>query len=82
VIAFRLPHVDQLAADIYICPSVARRSARDAGVTEREEMVRLVVHGVLHVLGQEHPDGTGRTRSVMWRHQERYVEQLSRRAPR
>lgn len=82
VIAFRLLHVDQLAGDIYICPSVARRAARGAGVTEREETLRLVVHGVLHVLGQEHPDGAGRTRSAMWRRQECYVERLTGRTPR
>jgi probable rRNA maturation factor len=78
VIAFRLSHLGQLAGDIYICPSVARRTAREAGVTEREETLRLVVHGVLHVLGQDHPDGAGRTRSAMWRLQERYVKRLTR----
>ncbi|HTH63261.1 MAG TPA: rRNA maturation RNAse YbeY [Gemmatimonadales bacterium] len=41
-----------------------------------EELVRLVVHGTLHVLGYDHPDGPGRTRSAMWRRQERYVRRL------
>ena len=45
----------------------------------REELVRLVVHGTLHVLGYDHPDGPGRTRSAMWRRQERYVRRLMRR---
>jgi probable rRNA maturation factor len=42
----------------------------------KEELVRLVVHGTLHVLGYDHPHGPGRTRSAMWRRQERYVRRL------
>ncbi len=41
-----------------------------------EELVRLAVHGTLHVLGYDHPEGPSRTRSAMWRRQERYVRRL------
>ena len=41
-----------------------------------EELVRLTVHGTLHVLGYDHPEGRGRTRSAMWLRQERYVRRL------
>jgi len=77
VIAFPLEHLGSVAGDVYVCPSVARRSARAAGVTEREEVLRLVVHGILHVLGHGHPEGKGRTDSAMWRAQERYVREIS-----
>jgi probable rRNA maturation factor len=43
----------------------------------RQELIRLVVHGTLHALGREHPEGPHRTRSAMWRRQERYVEALT-----
>jgi ssRNA-specific RNase YbeY (16S rRNA maturation enzyme) len=36
-----------------------------------------VVHGTLHALGRDHPEGLARTRSAMWRRQERYVEALA-----
>jgi rRNA maturation RNase YbeY len=66
-----------LLGDIYIAPDVARASARANKVTIREEIVRLVVHGTLHVLGYDHPEGDTRTRSAMWRKQERLVERLA-----
>jgi len=56
--------------DIYICPAVARKSAHAFGVTFDEEIDRLVIHGSLHVLGWDHPAGTERERSPMWRRQE------------
>jgi probable rRNA maturation factor len=63
--------------DVYVCPWVAQREARARGISLREELIRLVVHGTLHVLGRDHPEGSARTRSAMWRKQERYVEALA-----
>lgn len=62
--------------DIYIAPDVARENARkhDAGV--REELARLVVHGMLHVLGYDHGDDESRVASRMWRRQERLVSRV------
>jgi len=85
VIAFTLPQPDgAILGDVYICPAAARafvmggqadpKGPRDGRL--HEELVRLVVHGTLHVLGYDHPDGPGRTRSAMWRRQERYVRRL------
>ena len=63
--------------DVYVCPWMARREASARGVPVREELIRLIVHGTLHALGKDHPDGPGRTTSAMWRRQERYVEALA-----
>lgn len=62
--------------DVYIAPGVARRNAVACGCTLREELVRLTVHGVLHALGWDHPEGETRLRSAMWRRQERWVRRL------
>jgi probable rRNA maturation factor len=59
-----------LHADIYICPDVARAQAREHGVGVREELLRLVVHGVLHATGRDHPVDDTRTQSAMWKRQE------------
>jgi probable rRNA maturation factor len=78
VIAFALPQPDgTLLGDVYVCPAAAVQW----NGTPDEELIRLVVHGTLHVLGYDHPEGPGRTRCAMWRRQERYVRRL-RRAPR
>jgi probable rRNA maturation factor len=67
----------QALGDVYVCPWVARREARARKIPLRQELIRLVVHGTLHALGQDHPEGAARTRSPMWRRQERYVEALA-----
>ncbi len=77
VVAFPLAHDDELVGDVYICPSIARRSARHFRISSREELLRLVVHGILHVLGYDHPEGASRTRSRMWKLQEAYVASLT-----
>lgn len=80
VIAFRFRRTARNApiiGDVYIAPDVARASARANGITMREETVRLIVHGTLHVLGYDHPETATRSRSAMWRKQERLVAQLA-----
>jgi rRNA maturation RNase YbeY len=81
VISFGLASLptEPVAGDIYIAPEVARRNATAHGVSIREELTRLVVHGVLHVVGFDHPDGRARDRSPMWRRQEQLVARLTRR---
>jgi len=69
--AFAPAHADEpLTGDIYIAPGVARRNAVAERRSTREELLRLVVHGVLHVIGHDHPEGESRYDSAMWRRQE------------
>jgi len=63
-----------VTGDVYIAPAVARRNALDHGVGIREELLRLVVHGTLHVLGHDHPVDEARYTSPMWRRQERLLQ--------
>lgn len=68
---------DPVIGDVYICPEVGRENAKVRRTPVREEIARLVVHGVLHVLGHDHPVDDGRERSDMWRRQERIVRRVS-----
>jgi probable rRNA maturation factor len=63
-----------LTGDVYISPDVARRNAAAHGAGVREELLRLVVHGMLHVVGYDHPVDDARYASPMWRKQERLLE--------
>ncbi|HEX9755960.1 MAG TPA: rRNA maturation RNase YbeY [Gemmatimonadales bacterium] len=77
VLAFALRGPDgAVVGDVYVCPWIAAREARRRRVPVREEVLRYVVHGVLHVLGYSHPEDGSRLRSPMWRRQERYVAAL------
>lgn len=76
VIAFNLGEPDAPLGDIYICPDVAADSAREYDVELSEELLRLVIHGVLHVLGHDHPEGPGRESSRMYRLQESILSRL------
>jgi probable rRNA maturation factor len=73
---------DPVVGDIYIAPDVARENARIRGVPIREELVRLIVHGTLHVLGHDHPVDESRERSPMWMLQERIVRRVMARTAR
>ena len=79
VISFGLSRTGKSApviGDIYICPEIARDNAKRQGVPVGEEILRLVVHGTLHVLGHDHPTGESRTTSAMWRRQERILARV------
>ena len=65
-----------VVGDVYIAPGVARRNARAHQRGVREELMRLVVHGVLHVLGHDHPEDESRYESSMWKRQERLLRTL------
>jgi probable rRNA maturation factor len=80
VISFALPDESVgLVGDIYIAPGVARRNAAEQGIPIRNELTRLVVHGVLHVVGYDHPEGAGRYKSRMWARQEQLLGRIVRR---
>jgi probable rRNA maturation factor len=73
---------DPVVGDIYISPEVARTNAHARGISVREELARLVVHGTLHVLGHDHPEDEAREGSEMWRTQEKIVRRILARGRR
>lgn len=72
----RASGAEPVIGDIYICTDVARENAKVHRARVRDEIARLVIHGVLHVLGYEHPETVERERSPMWRRQERLLRRL------
>lgn len=76
VLAFGLGEEGELLGDVYVAPDLAARGAVEHGATPREELVHLVVHGVLHLLGHDHPGGEARYGSEMFRVQEEVIGRL------
>jgi len=45
---------NRILGDILICPEVLERNAKTFGVPVNEELRRLLIHGVLHLSGENH----------------------------
>lgn len=66
--------VSPFLGDVYVGIDQAARQAEEHGVSLEEELVRLSVHGALHVLGFDHPDDAeDRRASEHWQIQEEIV---------
>ncbi len=74
VLAFRLyEEGEPFLGDVYVGLDRARRQATEMEVSLEEELVRLSIHGTLHVLGHDHPEGPDREECEMFRLQEELV---------
>jgi probable rRNA maturation factor len=62
--------------DVYVGVEQAARQAAGFGASVAEEVLRLAVHGALHVLGYEHPEGDDRAGSPMFQRQEALLKQV------
>lgn len=77
VLSFAAPASDRDGekewGDIVLAPSYARHEAERRGVGFEEEMIRLVVHGLLHLFGYDH--ATASDEEQMFSLQEKIVGQ-------
>ncbi|HSM05867.1 MAG TPA: rRNA maturation RNase YbeY [Longimicrobiales bacterium] len=65
---------EPVLGDVYVGVEQAVRQAREEGVPVEEELVRLAIHGTLHILGHDHPDeAEARPESPMYGLQEELV---------
>lgn len=80
VISFRLGD-DPAFGDVYISAETARANADRFAIPLGEELLRLVIHGALHVLGHDHPEDDSRQQSAMFELQESLVGRLLKDLP-
>ena len=85
VLSFAIPGREQavqradepdLMGDIYIGADRLDEQARERGITPLEEAIRLAVHGSLHLLGKDHPEGEDREGSPFFEEQEAFVSRV------
>jgi probable rRNA maturation factor len=62
--------------DVYVGVDQAARQAAGFGASVAEEVLRLAVHGTLHVLGYEHPEVEDRAGSPMFVRQEALLKEF------
>lgn len=72
---FREPGAPEYWGDLVVCIPYASREAKRRGIDPREEVIRLIVHGMLHLRGFDHRDEKEEFR--MFSLQERLVEQIT-----
>ena len=69
VLSFSYDH----SGDIIICPQQIKENASQFGVSFKKELTRVLVHGILHLLGYEH-EMAGRKAKEMEKRQEYYLK--------
>ncbi|MFG1691038.1 rRNA maturation RNase YbeY [Gemmatimonadota bacterium] len=70
---------EPILGDVYIGADHAQRQASEMGIPLEEEVARLAIHGSLHVLGYQHPEGADREDSELFRKQEIILRSLCQR---
>ena len=77
VIAFALHEAGEpILGDVYVGYERAVAQAEERGIPLRGELARLAIHGVLHVLGHDHDEDSGREQGDMFQVQEALVASL------
>jgi probable rRNA maturation factor len=56
VLSFEAIETDSLG-ELVFCPEVLKTQAREHGLSYRDELAYMTLHGILHLLGFEHEDG-------------------------
>ena len=67
----------EILGDLVISLPTARRQAREYGVTVKEELLRLLIHGTLHLLGYDHEKVAPRIAARMRRTEEKLYGSIS-----
>ena len=74
VLSFELDERD-LLGEIVICPEVVSEHAQEYGVTYEYEMMKVFIHGILHLLGYDH-ERSRVEEAAMDERQNKYLREL------
>lgn len=65
------PHV---LGEVFVCPKTAILYAKSHQINVEEELLRYVIHGILHLIGYE--DATKEKRAIMKRKENTYLKKV------
>lgn len=60
--------------DIFICYPIAEIQAKENNVSLQEELFRLIVHGILHLIGYDHEKDTGEMETLQEQLIDKYMK--------
>lgn len=72
---FQIPDSRFNFGEIIICPAQVKKNAKKFNTTFRKELIRILIHGILHILGYEHEKDRGAAEK-MEKKEEKYLEQI------
>lgn len=65
---------DSTLGDIFLCPNQLKRQSVYFKVPYKEEFSRMLIHGVLHILGYDHVEQ--KEAEIMFARQEKYLRKM------
>ncbi len=74
VLSFLLKENNYLG-EIIICPKAVKENAKKAKKSINEEMMKVFIHGILHLLGYDH-EKTAKAAKIMEIKQEEYLKKI------
>jgi probable rRNA maturation factor len=63
IITFDYSEEHIVSGEVFICPAVVKTNAAEFGTTYKRELYRVLIHGILHLMGIN--DGTEEEKSEM-----------------
>lgn len=74
IITFDFSEGNRLSGDLFISLERVRENAKQLNVAEKEELLRVIAHGILHLLGYN--DKTGREKNLMRKKEDYYLKKI------
>lgn len=66
---------DSFLGEIVICPEVVKKNAKKSGLDYNKELTRVLIHGILHILGYDH-EGSVKEAKKMEKKEEYYLSEF------
>ena len=76
IVTFPIKNDNDLEAEIYISVEMAQINANEFNVTLNNELSRLIIHGVLHLIGFN--DDTEESKKIMFSKQEEIISNFQK----
>lgn len=76
VLSFESDIKEEPGGDIYLCLEIIKQNAKRFNVSFEEEIIRTIVHGILHLAGYDHKGKLGEKKEKMFEIQEKIVKKI------